>query len=153
MLPPPRAKRKGARTEKFHVTRPYRRLVAVVLQFLALLIAFPALAAPTHIKPELLVEGPAAPGGQVTLAFLMKPEKGWHGYWYNPGDAGLGLSPQWTRPAGAKAGELAYPVPQTLIGSSCDQVTMAVTAGQTLWFKVTGVSGSAKPYGLAINVQ
>ena len=97
------------------MTRPYRRLVAVVLQFLALLIAFPALAAPTHIRPELLVEGPATPGGQVTLAFLMKPEKGWHGYWYNPGDAGLGLSPQWTLPAGAKAGELAYPVPQTLI--------------------------------------
>ena len=95
--------------------RRYRRLVALVLQLCALLLAFPALAAPTHIKPELLVEGPAAPGGTVTLAFLMKPDKGWHGYWVNPGDAGLGLSPTWSLPPGAKVGELAYPVPQTLI--------------------------------------
>lgn len=97
------------------MARTYRRLVTLLLQLCAVLLATPALAAPTHIKAELVVEGPAAPGGTVQLAFLMKPDKGWHGYWYNPGDAGLGLSPSWTLPAGAKAGDLAYPVPQTLI--------------------------------------
>ena len=99
------------------MARSYRRLVTLLLQLCALLLAAPALAAPTHIKPELVVEGSAAPGGTVQVAFLMKPDKGWHGYWYNPGDAGLGLTPSWTLPAGAKAGELAYPVPQTLIVS------------------------------------
>jgi len=99
------------------VARSYRRLVTVLLQLCALLLAAPVLAAPTHIKPELVVEGSAAPGGTVQVAFLMKPDKGWHGYWYNPGDAGLGLTPTWTLPDGAKAGELAYPVPQTLIVS------------------------------------
>lgn len=93
----------------------YRRLVTMVLHMCVLLLALPAQAAPPNITPALLVEGPAAPGGTVTLAFLMKPNPGWHGYWYNPGDAGLGLSPSWTLPAGAKAGELAYPVPSTLI--------------------------------------
>lgn len=93
----------------------YRRLVALVLQFCALLLALPAQAAPTHIRPELVVEGPVAPGGTVAMAFLMKPEPGWHGYWFNPGDAGLGLTPTWTLPGGAKAGALSYPVPSTLI--------------------------------------
>lgn len=104
------------------MARSYRRLVTVLLQLCAIVLAWPALASSalastTHIKPELVVEGPAAPGGTVQLAFLMKPDKGWHGYWYNPGDAGLGLSPTWTLPAGTKAGDLAYPVPQTLIVS------------------------------------
>ena len=97
--------------------QPYRRLVTLLLQLCALVLAVPALAAPPNITPQLLVEGPATPGGTVTLAFLMKPAPGWHGYWSNPGDAGLGLSPTWTLPAGAKMGELAYPVPQTLIVS------------------------------------
>lgn len=97
------------------MARSYRRLVTLLLQLCALLLAAPALAAPTHIKAALVVEGPAAPGGTVQLAFVMTPDKGWHGYWSNPGDAGLGLSPNWTLPAGAKAGDLAYPVPATLI--------------------------------------
>ncbi len=97
--------------------QPYRRLVTLLLQLCAMLLAMPALAAPTNITPQLLVEGPVAPGGTVTLAFLMKPQPGWHGYWFNPGDAGLGLSPTWTLPAGIKAGALAYPVPSTLIVS------------------------------------
>ena len=97
--------------------QPYRRLVTLLLHLCALVLAVPALAAPPHITPQLLVEGPVAPGGTVTLAFLMKPQSGWHGYWSNPGDAGLGLSPTWILPTGVKAGNLAYPVPQTLIVS------------------------------------
>src|SRR3546814_15231131 len=31
---------------------------------------------------------PAA-GETVTLAFVMTPKEGWHGYWKNPGDAGV----------------------------------------------------------------
>lgn len=97
--------------------QPYRRLVTLLLHLCALLLAVPAQAAPPNITPQLLVEGPVAPGGTVTVAFLMKPAPGWHGYWSNPGDAGLGLTPAWTLPAGVKAGDLAYPVPSTLIVS------------------------------------
>ncbi|MCC6924565.1 protein-disulfide reductase DsbD domain-containing protein [Novosphingobium sp.] len=95
--------------------RRYRPIIAVVLQMLAMLLAAPALAAPSHIKAELVVEGPVAPGGEVTLAVLMKPEAGWHGYWQNPGDAGLGLTIDWTLPAGASTGALRYPTPETLL--------------------------------------
>lgn len=92
-----------------------RRLAAVVgLLHLALLLATPLRAAETNIAATLLAEGPVAPGGTVTLAIDMKPRPGWHGYWQNPGDAGQGMTLDWTLPAGGKVGALAYPVPSTL---------------------------------------
>lgn len=68
-----------------------------------------------HIAGELVAQGPAMPGGTVQLAFVMKPEPGWHGYWSNPGDAGYGMELEWSLPQGWQAGELEYPVPQTLL--------------------------------------
>nr|WP_225204492.1 protein-disulfide reductase DsbD domain-containing protein [Novosphingobium huizhouense] len=90
------------------------RLLAALFAVLAAL-AIPASAQANHITATLVAEKPAAPGGEVLLAIAMQPEKGWHGYWVNPGDAGLGLTLEWTLPKGAKAGELQYPVPQTLL--------------------------------------
>lgn len=96
--------------------RCYRLLVAVLWQCL---VAFagvvPATAAPTHISAELVAEGPAAPGATTTLAIHMRPDRGWHGYWLNPGDAGLGMELDWSLPDGASAGEPRYPVPQVLL--------------------------------------
>lgn len=69
-----------------------------------------------HMTARLEAEStrPAA-GQKVTVAIVMKPEAGWHGYWQNPGDAGQALSIDWNLPAGAKVGALRYPVPQTLL--------------------------------------
>lgn len=67
-----------------------------------------------HIAAELIAEGPVVPGKPLTLAILFRPEKGWHGYWSNPGDAGLGMELAWDLPQGWKAGEPLYPVPHTL---------------------------------------
>jgi DsbC/DsbD-like thiol-disulfide interchange protein/cytochrome c biogenesis protein CcdA len=95
--------------------RCYRLLVAVLWQCLVLLVvASSAKAAPTHIAVELIAQ-PAAPGEETTLAIHMRPDRGWHGYWLNPGDAGFGMSLDWTLPAGVRAGEPRYPVPQTLL--------------------------------------
>lgn len=91
--------------------------IAVLLQLLALLLAAPAQAAPNHIAASLVAEGTAAPGSTVMLAFAMQPGVGWHGYWQNPGDAGLGMTTDWTLPPGVKVGDLRYPVPQTLLVS------------------------------------
>jgi thiol:disulfide interchange protein len=59
-----------------------------------------------------------APGSTVTLAFVMHPERGWHGYWRNPGDAGDAPRPTWRLPAGWQASAIHYPVPDrlTLLG-------------------------------------
>ncbi|MCC2975725.1 thioredoxin family protein [Sphingomonas sp. PL-96] len=68
-----------------------------------------------HIAIRLVAETdtPAA-GQEVTLAFDSRPEPGWHGYWQNPGDAGVETRLDWTLPAGIAAGPLLYPVPQRL---------------------------------------
>src|SRR3954447_11584715 len=83
------------------------------LVLLALLLA-PALANARGIEPQLVAEGPAPPGGEVELAIHMRPAPGWHGYWLNPGDAGLPMSIDWQLPKGFTAGPLRYPVPSRL---------------------------------------
>ncbi len=66
------------------------------------------------IQPELVPEGPAPAGGEVELAIHMRTSPGWHGYWLNPGDAGLPMEVKWQLPPGFSAGELRYPVPSRL---------------------------------------
>jgi len=55
------------------------------------------------------------PGQTVTLALMMRPSKGWHGYWKNPGDSGIETQIAWDMPAGFAAGAIQYPVPDRLI--------------------------------------
>ena len=55
------------------------------------------------------------PGVPFSLAFVMRPQPGWHGYWRNPGDAGAEPRVTWRLPEGWSAGSLTYPVPQRLI--------------------------------------
>lgn len=88
-------------------------MIRRILVFVALLI-LPALAHARGIEPELVAEGPATPGGEVELAIHMQPKPGWHGYWLNPGDAGLPMDVQWQLPTGFAAGPLRYPVPTQL---------------------------------------
>ena len=83
------------------------------LYFLAMLVT-PALLSAQGITPELVAEGPVAPGGEVELAIHMRPAPGWHGYWQNPGDAGVPMDVQWQLPRGFSAGPLRYPVPMRL---------------------------------------
>lgn len=76
------------------------------------------LARPGHnaIASTLIAETdtPAA-GRTVTLALVMQPDPGWHGYWKNPGDAGSETRLDWRLPPGVTAGQLRYPVPHPLL--------------------------------------
>jgi DsbC/DsbD-like thiol-disulfide interchange protein/cytochrome c biogenesis protein CcdA len=83
------------------------------LILIALLLA-PGLAQARGIEPELVAEGPAPPGGEVELAIHMRTNPGWHGYWLNPGDAGLPMEVKWQLPPGFSVGSLRYPVPTRL---------------------------------------
>ena len=87
---------------------------------LVLLLAWPPLASSVHaqetnIAARLVADGNAAPGETAWLAIEMTPEHGWHGYWSNPGDAGIGMQLDWSLPEGYAAGEAQYPVPSTLV--------------------------------------
>jgi DsbC/DsbD-like thiol-disulfide interchange protein/cytochrome c biogenesis protein CcdA len=79
-----------------------------------LLLTWPAIAQARGIEPELIAEGPAPAGGEVELAIRMHTAPGWHGYWLNPGDAGLPMDVKWQLPAGFVVGPLRYPVPARL---------------------------------------
>jgi len=93
------------------------RLLFLFLLALAAPVVAQPLPAPgtTAIRPELVVETRAVPGGEVELAILMRTTPGWHGYWLNPGDAGLPMSVDWTLPPGWMVGPLRYPVPGKLL--------------------------------------
>ena len=82
---------------------------------LALLSPALAEARQNAIQPELVVDAGANPGGTADLAILMHTRPGWHGYWLNPGDAGLPMSVEWRLPPGWSVEPLRYPVPQRLL--------------------------------------
>jgi DsbC/DsbD-like thiol-disulfide interchange protein/cytochrome c biogenesis protein CcdA len=88
-------------------------MVRRFLILLALLLV-PALSHARGIDPELVAEGPAPAAGEVELALHMRTNPGWHGYWLNPGDAGLPMDVKWQLPPGFSAGPLRYPVPTRL---------------------------------------
>jgi len=88
----------------------FRRLLIL----LALMLAPLAVAHARGIEPELVAEGPAPAGGEVELAIQMRTNPGWHGYWLNPGDAGLPMDVKWQLPPGFSVGALRYPVPSRL---------------------------------------
>jgi thiol:disulfide interchange protein/DsbC/DsbD-like thiol-disulfide interchange protein len=94
-------------------------LVTPLLALLCALVGAPAQAQtgePNHIAVRLVAESSApAPNREVTLAFVMTPEPGWHGYWQNPGDAGVETKVDWRLPYGMTVSPLRYPVPQPLL--------------------------------------
>ena len=92
-----------------------RRLTTIVTAVWLALVVLASPAAAQHIRASLIAERPALAGETVTLAVLMQPDKGWHGYWSNPGDAGLPIALEWKLPGDGKAGALEFPVPQTLL--------------------------------------
>lgn len=118
--------------------------------FMTWLICLIALGMPASAQPakqdnltvELVAETDTpAPGGEVTLAFAATPDPGWHGYWKNPGDAGLETRLDWKLPPGVTAGELRYPVPTRLMiagimnyvykGGFTQLATLKIPAGLT----------------------
>jgi DsbC/DsbD-like thiol-disulfide interchange protein/cytochrome c biogenesis protein CcdA len=92
---------------------PQLGMIRRLLILFALLLA-PSIAGARGIEPRLVAEGPAPRGGEVELAIEMRTNPGWHGYWLNPGDAGLPMDVKWTLPPGYSVGPLRYPVPTRL---------------------------------------
>lgn len=103
-----------ARAKEDFVTDAWRAILAMLA--LALLALSPAAAQSTHIQPKLVAESSVpAPGGATALALTMTPDKPWHGYWANGGDAGFGMAVEWNAPEGVTVGAFHYPVPDALI--------------------------------------
>ncbi|GAA4042273.1 thiol:disulfide interchange protein [Erythrobacter jejuensis] len=94
----------------------FRRLMAGLALALAAMMATGVHAQNNNIRATLVAEGPVAPGEKSTLALRFSPIKPeWHGYWSNPGDAGLGMVLEWDLPDGVTVGEPQYPTPTRLL--------------------------------------
>jgi thiol:disulfide interchange protein len=92
------------------------RFLLRAMILLGLLTGWAGIAAAGHMTATLNAETlHPKPGSRITLALAMKPEKDWHGYWENPGDAGIPTTVKWRLPPGVAVGPLRYPVPQRLI--------------------------------------
>jgi thiol:disulfide interchange protein/DsbC/DsbD-like thiol-disulfide interchange protein len=94
------------------------RWLVLLAVFFAALMTAPAQAqiGSNNITATLLAESDApAPGKTVMLAIRMEPRAGWHGYWRNPGDAGVAINLNWTLPEGTTVGALRFPVPEKLV--------------------------------------
>lgn len=126
-----------------------RALIAVLLALSALTGLFPSLAqaqtpgAPAdgrNIRAALVADGPPVPGREWAVMLRFSPvSPEWHGYWANPGDAGVGMTLDWRLPPGWSAGEPRYPIPKRLViaglmnhvfeGEYAVQVPIRVPAG------------------------
>jgi thiol:disulfide interchange protein/DsbC/DsbD-like thiol-disulfide interchange protein len=98
------------------------RIFSTMLAFVALTFAPMAEAqnrlgnSELNVTATLIAEAQEVKAGEnVTLAFVMNPKPTWHGYWENPGDAGIGMSFDWTLPAGVTAGKAQFQVPDRLL--------------------------------------
>ncbi|HET9822380.1 MAG TPA: thioredoxin family protein [Burkholderiaceae bacterium] len=69
-----------------------------------------------EVRAELVAHAPEGlgPGKPAWLGLLIEHKPHWHTYWKNPGDSGLPTSLNWTLPAGAAAGDIAWPTPSRL---------------------------------------
>ncbi|MEN7535734.1 protein-disulfide reductase DsbD domain-containing protein [Aurantiacibacter sp. DGU5] len=92
-----------------------RWMASLFWLLLACFAALPAGAQENNIALAAYADKAPDPGGEVDVALVFTPAPGWHGYWSNPGDAGVGLQIDWTLPEGWQAGEPEFPVPETLV--------------------------------------
>lgn len=146
-----RASRRKRHFGKFMTFSRYRRFVALLLQAMALFLLAPVPAMANNIAARLVAEGPVRPGEAVTLAIVMTPGPGWHGYWRNPGDAGLGMTLDWTLPDGLRAGEPEFPVPTTLIVSGL--MNHVYKQEHAVLVPLTAPAGTAPAAALPISVK
>lgn len=138
------------------ISASFRVLLAALL-FTALLSVSPVRAQVDLNKRELNVpatlvaESQEVQAGQnVTLAFVMNPKPTWHGYWENPGDAGIGMSFDWKLPDGVTAGKARYPVPDTLLISG---IMNYIYKGDYAVLVNLVISEQVKPGPLSISVK
>ncbi|HEU0195765.1 MAG TPA: protein-disulfide reductase DsbD domain-containing protein [Nevskiaceae bacterium] len=77
--------------------------------------AAPAQVHTPHMDATLIAQDQGLVPGQTNwVALELKPQKGWHSYWRNPGEAGLPTRVEWTLPKGVTAGAIRWPAPARL---------------------------------------
>jgi DsbC/DsbD-like thiol-disulfide interchange protein/cytochrome c biogenesis protein CcdA len=123
-----------------------------LMTLVAVALAPVASAQSTHIQPRLVTEvaEPAA-ASTITIAVEMRTDRGWHGYWKNPGEAGLAPRFVWSMPTGASVGAPAFPVPHAL--TIAGLTNYVFEADHALLFRLKVPAGLAAGSNLPIRVK
>ena len=113
-------------------------------------IAAPAVA--EHVEVELVAQNQALIAGDNRLALRIKPEKGWHVYWRNPGDSGLPTKLVWPQlPEGISAGEIQWPFPEEhTLG---DLTNYGYGEDTLLPFSLSVAAGTPSPVALSARAE
>lgn len=85
-----------------------------LLVMMGMLVGWLAAEESGHARVELwLGKAQAQADGSRTIPAVlsMHYEKGWHGYWINPGEGGVKTTMRWQLPTGVEVSELMFPVP------------------------------------------
>lgn len=88
--------------------------------FLVYLIAFVNISFAEVVRTDLAQLGlhtdktSVALGSDFSIIIEMTPDEGWHGYWENPGDAGLKLEMDWQLPDGVEIDALQFKTPHLI---------------------------------------
>ncbi|MCP5381156.1 MAG: thioredoxin family protein [Kordiimonadaceae bacterium] len=99
------------------INSPFRQVfLAAILMFLSSLTGSIAAVVQTDLASlELNADRiSVSPGDHFQIVIQMTPKPGWHGYWENPGDAGLKLTMDWALPEGLEIGELQFTTPHLI---------------------------------------
>jgi len=86
-------------------------------RFLSILLALAALSAwgGPAVKVRLICETDSVqPGRPLRVGLRFELREHWHIYWRNPGDSGMPPQVRWNLPAGFRAGDIQWPVPERL---------------------------------------
>ncbi|HRW29110.1 MAG TPA: protein-disulfide reductase DsbD family protein [Emcibacteraceae bacterium] len=91
-------------------------LLATILMFLSSLTGSIAAVVRTDLATlELNADhSSVSPGNHFQIVIQMTPKPGWHGYWENPGDAGLKLTMDWALPEGLEIEDLQFTTPHLI---------------------------------------
>ncbi|AEI38564.1 MAG: thioredoxin family protein [Zymomonas mobilis subsp. pomaceae] len=107
-----------------------------------------------HIEPRLVAETLTPRSNSVvTLALVMSPKKGWHGYWKNGGDAGQETQAIWTLPQGVSAGILHYPVPERMVTAGLMSYIYARDYAELTDIKIPAGLNKGTPIPLSVKLN
>jgi thiol:disulfide interchange protein/DsbC/DsbD-like thiol-disulfide interchange protein len=104
-----------------HRTDTFSRIFNNLVLLMVLPFAAPLARAQMHdgvelVKADLIADTVAvAPGKPFTVGLRLKMAPHWHTYWEYSGDAGLATKIAWKLPPGFTAGELQWPIPETIV--------------------------------------
>ncbi len=107
-----------------------------------------------HVAVELIADRDRpGPGGEIWLGVKFELEPGWHIYWRNPGDSGDPPRASWQLPAGVKAGDIQWPVPERIDVGGLINYGYHATVVLPVRFTIPGAAGGSAATRVGVSLK